>query len=309
MSPIEKRARETAASIKRRRDINLSSDILPVSFQDESDCGLASEALKRNWAPVERRVVEKPQTPETHAQRMDAADPTHYFANRAAWPTLVSRRPRPQPKDAKDIVKTGSVMLSFDPNFVRSPKPVAPGSKYPEKCARVSLAHSERAGGHFTLTRRQEPFEKANIPESTDFGRLYSAVSPIFLRAPGLPRAMARKEGMMATTDSMRLLNLRRPKDAADPSAVIAAKAAAALAPADIEKRRRRQQPAVPTPYYQTAVSTIDYAGPNRPYKPGAGLAREGNVVSSLNASQERETVLVMEVGSKFLRRSRSGSK
>ena len=123
--------------------------------------------------------------------RRQIADPENYHASRASWPSsppcksflsaesfgeqlhysaAASATSAPALNDLRKQVglprRTGSVMLTFDPNSsgLRRVKTPLAGSLYPGKVAALNMAQRQRAATGFALTRDLELTERALIP-------------------------------------------------------------------------------------------------------------------------------------------------
>lgn len=235
----------------RRAAIVLANKSLPQSFSSEiSFLPLPSERVRNNWQTSRRRTRGIPADDALY--RSQVADPKHYWSNRDTWPESPSKAADMPPNP---LIRTGSVMLNFDPTFRRPRKEVTAGSHYPAKCSHVRASHERRAGASFSLIRGEEDIERATLPESRDH-RNFEPTDPITERVPGLPLSVTRKPGFFATAP------FSPPKHA--PSEV--------LLIAELPRPKSRQQPDVPNPFYETAGPLISPGYPHRPLTPGGGL-------------------------------------
>jgi len=183
---------------------------------------------------------------------------TNYWKSRDNWPTY-----QPPQFDssltltAESVERTGSILAHFDPNSKLKIKPVTEGSIYPTKCRQVSEEHSKRSQESFTLTRGLEPVEMALLAESSETGRQFEATTPLPLDAKGVSSANSKKTGLMSTQYKQGDRTIPEEKSLIIPVSALG----------------RRQQPAIPDPFYRTASSAIVPGFPNKPYTLGKGLS------------------------------------
>jgi len=278
-----------AESTMRQGALALAQAHLPASFGvEQAQLPLPSRSIERGWKPLKRsRAVaaasKRPRSPSDVAHRQAAADPSVYAAKRDTWPSSPPR----QSEEAKHyaallaamppIVRTGSAMLGFDPHMPRTIKPPTEGTAYFSKRKAAAQEQRRRQDVGWDLLRHLEHVECTLPLESTQFGRLTEPTEPIVRRAPGLPLAISKRPNGLRGTHPSETSRQPPPEVKYRPGSSEAALSAATAAVAGFTpsgRPRSRQQPAVATPLYQSAMSAILPGGPDRPRTPGAGLPR-----------------------------------
>jgi hypothetical protein len=260
---------EAEEFLQRRKAYRLSLEYLPHSFDFEvSQLSLTSvtvDGKPKHVRPVISKREGRKVSNVDMIARQRVADPDNYHAQRAQWPDSPHSINALEPRE---IVRTGSVMVGFDPAFRRPKKPVTNGSEYPAKCAHARAVHEEREAGQFTLMRAEERLEQASLPFAPGEQRkLFAPTSPLNPLAAGVPRMLARRDGMMATAQ-VGLVPLIEDR----PLTPLRVRALAAAESARHGRPPSRQQPDIPSPFHEVAPLTIFPGFQHRPRTPGVGL-------------------------------------